>query len=176
MANIDDITALIDKYPHRFWAIFLGCMHKPTHMSKVDKRFGFAKRSLYQHNIVKEMVRLGVLKFYPSDNRKFKLYFSQVDWLYSMNGIKSKKLYKVLNEPAVREAFDFDKFNVEPAILKIWSENVFYAIVQIIAACLFWKRTRERDQLIFTMIPHFLRDSHIDTFVMAIMILRSEGK
>lgn len=75
-----EIVKLINKFPNRFWTIFWGCYEKPTSLTEITKKYGFAKRSLYQHGIAKDMVRLGILKRIPSKNKKFKLYKSQFDW------------------------------------------------------------------------------------------------
>jgi len=72
---------LIKKHPQKIWAIFLGCLHKPTSLTEIAKMFGCSRRSLYQYNLVKKMVDLGILKFVPTENKKIKRYLSQIDWL-----------------------------------------------------------------------------------------------
>jgi hypothetical protein len=156
--QLDAVSSLAEKYPQKFWAIFLGCMAKPASLADIAKRFGFSSKGLYQQALTQQMMDAGVLQSMPSPNSKTKLYYSRVDWLYPPN--EWKRLNDLLNLPEIRKVFDMDNYMTATAqTLKDNAERMFYALVQIVQVCVFMPKHRISEQLVRSMLP--LGISHI---------------
>ena len=103
-----EVRELMKKHPKKFWAIYLGCMHTARSLKEIKETFDFSGTSLYQYGLIEKMVALNILKAHPTDNRKTKLYDSQIDWRFPKR--RYKELNRLLQEENVKKAFKYSWF------------------------------------------------------------------